>query len=176
MNKYLFGFGALFIISCSQINQSNEKDTADLVVLKSNLGTAFSIQRENKKVLYKYCPDNTCTVLVSNRNNLINLDRFTLLYFYYASGYVYLNMGKNDGSFIDKSKKHAQDIIFIESICSGKEHQVASCVMSRLLDSGITGYKVRFDENRENRTIINLNEKIDVEHLLGIVKWREKKT
>lgn len=173
MYKLILILSLITVVSCSQSDNVGNENNSDINILESSLGNAFSIKNENSSLIYKYCPDNTCTEIVSTKSNNKNLDTFSLLYFYYASGYVYLKMDSNGGNFIDKSGEHVKQIIAQEKQCTGDEHQVASCMMSRLLASGIKGYSIRYDENHESKTIMNFSKLINSDNLKKIVSWRK---
>jgi len=171
MKKLLLIFSMSMLMSCSQAEDVSNKNAIN--VLKSSLGDAFSVNNVNKELVYRYCPDNTCEEIMSDKNNYKNLNEFSLLYFYYASGYVYLKMNNNGGSFIETAQKHVKNIVTNDKQCGGDEYQVASCIMLRLLRSGITGISIRYDENIESKMVLNLKKLSSIDNLHRIVSWRE---
>jgi hypothetical protein len=110
----------------------------------------LKIEKNNKVI--KYCPDNTCDIIKAP----LSIDErvfedFTVLFFSYASGYIYLEKSY-DGKvpYRHQTTDKVKDIIARQrNGCEGEELAVVSCIMQRLAkDYKIEASFSRFDESK----------------------------
>ncbi|NIW78796.1 MAG: hypothetical protein GWN16_04740, partial [Calditrichae bacterium] len=97
MKKFLFiltFIAQAFLCGCSfgGVKETDEKNPS-LEVLKQAFKGNYKINKRDKGVSFMYCPDNTCEKLFAPRpfKNKEFFD-FAVMYFYFSSGYSYLDM------------------------------------------------------------------------------------
>jgi len=127
--KYLL----LMMVSLSVMASEYKPD-----VLKA-LNLAFVQEKENFKV--EYCPDNTCDTFIYNVNDEEKLEIYLILFFYYQSGYVYLEQWKENA---DVQKR----VNLIEA-SYGKNAKEIKKMLEHQLD--IHYYFTRYDEKKHTR-------------------------
>jgi hypothetical protein len=142
----LFSLLMALIILCPAYGQASDQSP----FLLPN-GAEVRVDK-NKKII-EYCPDNTCNIISAPASvNKVALEDFAVLYFSYASGYIYLG-GSFDGKapYRLRSQEKVKEIVSRQrSGCKGSELAVISCIMLRLV--GQEQIKIafsRFDEGEE---------------------------
>lgn len=135
---------------------------------------AISKTEKNKKVI-KYCPDNTCDIIKAPRSiDERILEDFSVLFFSYASGYLYLEKSY-DGKvpYRHQTKDKVKDIIARQrNDCKGEELAVVSCIMQRLAkDYKIETAFSRFDEGKNIVTPYDPQEEYSLKSLQKTQSW-----
>ncbi len=175
--KYWIVFLIIALISTPSVAASDE----DLLPLIPRLlaktpglnSSSFQAERGDKEWQISFCPDNTCDVIRLPRGTPASVvGDFTLLYLYYASGYIYLkNFYRID------ARPYVPAVLARYSAACPKslELAAAACVMSDLA----TQYSIRisdrrFDEGHTEETIIDPKKELSEVHLRETKSWQEK--
>lgn len=128
--KYLF----LMIVSISVIAGETKPDVLNA------LNLIFTQERENYKV--EYCPDNTCDTFTYKGSNEEKLEAYLILFFYYKSGYVYLEQWKENAE--------VQKRVNLIRASYGENANQIMKLLEQQLD--IHYYFVRYDEGTKTTT------------------------
>lgn len=165
MHKTAFIFLVLF--------SSSAFSSDDLILPK---GAEYKSEKYAKVV--KYCPDNTCDVFQASKKIPINdLKQFSALYFYYVSGYIYL-----EKPIIEKTPFRKKNQDYVHSVlekhaeqCKGPELEAASCVLTHLAKKwNIKSQFIRYDEGENIIVTQEIEKELSIEKLQSTQNWYRK--
>lgn len=146
-----------------------------MIIQSSVLPTeaVLKIDRSNKVI--KYCPDNTCDIITAPRSiDERDFEDFAVLFFSYASGYVYLDKSYDDTvPYRQQTRDKVKDIIARQGKgCEGESLAVVGCIMQRLArDYKIKTAFSRFDEGVNVVTPYDPQEQFSLKSLRKIHAW-----
>ncbi len=130
----------------------------------------FEAKKGNKEWEVSFCPDNTCDVIrVPSSTPASVIGDFTLLYLYYASGYIYL---KN--FYLVDARPYVPAVL---ARYSGKcpkspELATAACVMNSLAAQHAIRLSFRrSDEGQTGESIRDPKRELSEAHLIEIKSW-----
>ena len=161
---------SLLLITAS-IADAAQKSKAPLLPLE-----AISITEKNSRII-KYCPDNTCDIISAPHATDEQVFKdFAVLFFSYASGYIYLEKSyDNTTPYRKQTKDKVKEIIARQkNECKGEELAVVSCIMQRLArDYNISASFSRFDEDKNVVTTYDPQDVFSLKSLQKTAAWHK---
>jgi hypothetical protein len=132
---------------------------------------AFKAKKGSKEWEVSFCPDNTCDVIRAPRSTPASvIGDFSLLYLYYASGYIYLKRF----CLVDARPYVPVVLARYSGKCpKSPELATAACVMKGL----VTQHAIRLsfrrsDEGHTGESILDPNKEFSEAHLIKIKAWQ----
>lgn len=119
-------------------------DTPDVLrLLKRDLGQSIEVVSKHE---IRYCPDNTCEIIKSNKTTNL-LPEFLYLYLFHESGYIELGKSFNDQKpFREAAVEEPQVRKMVEKFCPTTE-KAPKCILQGMRSSlGIKSCFGRYDE------------------------------
>ena len=164
MNINRFVFLHLLLLS-SSVFASNE--------LILPVGAVYKVEEAAKVI--EYCPDNTCDIFQASQEiPIIDLKEFAALYFFYVSGYVYLEKPIfEEIPFRKMHKAYVGSVIKKHNDkCTGAELEAVSCILKSLANKwSIRSRFVRYDEGEKHVMTRNISEEISLKSLQSTASW-----
>jgi hypothetical protein len=166
-----------------------DRPPADAVTIKLKLSPSLSqndlllpsdttTTTEKSKIVIKYCPDNTCDIIEAPASvDKAAFEDFAVLYFSYASGYIYLDKSFDGKTpYRQKSQDKANEIVSrLRRDCNGDDLAVVSCILLRLIrDYKIKIASSRYDEGVEAVAPFEPQEKLSEKKLRAVQDWYKK--
>jgi hypothetical protein len=157
---FLSIFVSLF--SCegvSSVNTNNQPETKPLLV--NLLGNSISFEHTADANIVKYCPENTCDVIITEDTRpsaFSKLLDFSFLYFYYVSGYDALKDFKIAG------QDYAPAIVDRNAVICPDSSEIdrAKCTLRELTrEYSIRIIFVRYDEKQRHEAVIDLDAELE---------------
>lgn len=135
---------------------------------------AISKTEKNNRII-EYCPDNPCEIISTPRSTDKQVfEDFAVLFFSYASGYIYLEKSyDNTIPYRKQTKDKVKEIIARQrNECKGEELAVVSCIMQRLArDYKIRASFSRFDEGKDVITPYDPQDEFSLKSLQKTKAW-----
>lgn len=137
--------------------------------------TGFEYRVTIELKVVAYCPDNTCDIIEAPSaidNEILN--DFALMFFAYASGYIYLKKPFDKSRpFLEQVKGRLPSVIEKHrNRCRGDEMELASCILNNIANThGIKIYFSRSDEGAKTKVLQSLGERLSVNALRLVRKW-----
>lgn len=110
-----------------------------------NLSDYIYLNTDKQESIFRFCPDNTCNVLVINdRINNDSLVDLGVLYLYYFSEYIYLKEWRGN----DKVSEKIKNMLLRYGCNTGNDQDKAVCVINKILnDAQLSLFFIRYDES-----------------------------